>query len=98
MNELEAAVHEWIDTSLQRGSGGYMHKVRRGSVTGILVLEKMVLGPKFPLEKLVPRTIFSGKIGPTLKILVRPSSFQQSWSYLENLLIHDIVCRFVCMA
>ena len=45
-----------------------------GPVTGILVLEKMVLGPKFPLEKLVPQTIFSGKIGPTLKILVRPSS------------------------
>ena len=50
---------------------------RRSPVTGILALEKMVLGPKFPLEKLVPRTIFSGKIGPTLKILVRPSSFSR---------------------
>ena len=39
-------------------------------VTGILVLEKLVQGPKFLLKEMVPKTIFSGKIGPTLKILV----------------------------
>ena len=48
-----------------------------GTVTGILVLEKLVWGPKFQLEKMVPRTIFSGKIDPTLKILVPPEAFTQ---------------------
>jgi len=36
------------------------HRKGLGTVTGILVLEKLVRGPKFPLEKMVPRTIFSG--------------------------------------
>ena len=48
-----------------------------GTVTGILVLEKLVWGPKFQLEKMVPRTIFSGEIDPTLKILVPPEAFTQ---------------------
>ena len=42
------------------------------SVTGILVPEKLVQGPKFLLEKMFPQSIFSGKIGPILKILVPP--------------------------
>ncbi len=44
--------------------------------------KKVVLGPK---NFLVSRTIFSSKIGPTLKILFPSSRFQQSWFYLENL-------------
>ena len=59
----------------------------RGSwfVTGILVLEKLVRGPKFLLEKMVPRTIFSGKIGPTLKILVPPEASSQNGPTLKIL-------------
>ena len=58
-------------------------------VTGILVLEKLVLGPFFPPEKLVPQTIFSGKIGPTLEILVPPKFPAKS---VENINIYTKVC------
>ena len=37
---------------------------------------------KFLLEKMVPRTIFSGKIGPTLKILVPPEAFTSTLKIL----------------
>ena len=41
-----------------------------GAVTGKLVPEIMVLGPKLSLKILVPRTIFFGKNWSALKILV----------------------------
>ena len=50
-----------------------------------MVLEKLVRGPKFLLEKMVPRTIFSGKIGPTLKILVPPEASSQNDPILKIL-------------
>ena len=57
----------------------------RCTVTGILVLEKLARGPNFLLEKMVPWTIFSGKIGPSLKILVPPEASSQNHPTLKIL-------------
>ena len=55
------------------------------SVNGILVMEKLVQGTKFLLKKMVSRTIFSGKVNPTLKILVLPEASSQNGPTLKIL-------------
>ena len=50
-----------------------------------MVLQKLVQGPKFMLEKMVPQTIFSGKIGPTPKILFPPEASSQNGPTLKIL-------------
>ncbi len=58
----------------------------RGTVTGILVLTKMVLGPTVLAKLLVPPDCFSrGKNGPTLKIWVpRTKCVKQKWRVLSD--------------